>query len=148
MDAKYLAQDQTQKPIEMGCYGIGISRTVQAVIEQNHDKDGIVWPVSIAPFHVHLAVLDPENKEVMDLANKYYEQLTALGIETLMDDRVERPGVKFKDADLLGMPMRVNLGARGLQAGEVELIDRKTKTVDKSSARRSRRETANVVQKC
>jgi prolyl-tRNA synthetase len=131
MDAKYLAQDQTQKPIEMGCYGIGISRTVQAVIEQNHDKDGIIWPVSIAPYHVHLCVLDPENAEVMQLANKMYGDLSGLGIETLMDDRIERPGVKFKDADLLGMPMRVNLGARGLQAGEVELIDRKTKAMDK-----------------
>jgi len=131
MDAKYLAQDQTQKPIEMGCYGIGISRTVQAVIEQNHDKDGIVWPVSIAPYHVHLCVLDPDDAEVMKLANKLYEDLNGLGIEVLMDDRAERPGVKFKDADLLGMPMRVNLGARGLQAGEVELIERKTKMMDK-----------------
>jgi prolyl-tRNA synthetase len=131
MEAKYLAQDQTQKPIEMGCYGIGISRTVQAVIEQNHDQDGIVWPISIAPYHVHLCLLDPDNAEVSAMANRIYDDLNGLGIEVLMDDRTERPGVKFKDADLLGMPMRINLGARGLQANEVELIDRKTKVLDK-----------------
>lgn len=131
MEATYLAQDQTLKPIEMGCYGIGISRTVQAVIEQNHDKDGIIWPVSIAPFVVHLTVLDPDNAEVMTWANKIYEQLNSLSIDTFMDDRNERPGVKFKDADLLGMPLRVNIGARGLTSNEVELIDRKTKQTDK-----------------
>jgi prolyl-tRNA synthetase len=131
MEALYLAQDQTQKPIEMGCYGIGITRTVQAVIEQNHDKDGIVWPVSIAPFQVHLAVLDPDNQEVKTLSDKLYNELNALGIDVLMDDRNERPGVKFKDADLLGMPLRVNIGARGLAAGELELIERKSKAIHK-----------------
>lgn len=131
MEAMYLAQDQTQKPIEMGCYGIGITRTVQAVIEQNHDKDGIVWPVSIAPFKVHLAVLDPDNAEVKELSDKLYSDLNAQGIDVLMDDRNERPGVKFKDADLLGMPLRVNIGARGLQAGELELVERKSKNTHK-----------------
>ncbi len=133
MEANYLAQDQTQKPIEMGCYGIGITRTVQAVIEQNHDKDGIIWPVSIAPFQVHLAVLDPDNTEVKTLSDKLYAQLNALGIDVLMDDRAERPGVKFKDADLLGMPLRVNIGARGLAGNELELIERKTKAMHKIS---------------
>ncbi|HMN68733.1 MAG TPA: proline--tRNA ligase [Bdellovibrionales bacterium] len=131
MGANYLAQDQTQKPIEMGCYGIGISRTVQAVIEQNHDKDGIVWPVSIAPFAVHIALLDPDQPDVRKVADRLYDDLQAQGIDVLMDDRAERPGVKFKDADLLGMPMRVNIGGRGLQAGEVEIIERKTKKIDK-----------------
>jgi len=131
MEANYLAQDQTLKPIEMGCYGIGISRTVQAVIEQNHDQDGIIWPASIAPFTVHLTVLDPDNAEVMALSNKVYGELNALGIDTLMDDRAERPGVKFKDADLLGMPLRINLGARGLANHELEMIERKTKKIEK-----------------
>lgn len=131
MEAVYLAPDQTQKPIEMGCYGIGISRTVQAVIEQNHDKDGIIWPASIAPFTVHIALLDPDQPEARALADKLYSELNARGIDTLLDDRVERPGVKFKDADLLGMPLRLNIGARGLAAGELELIERKSKKMEK-----------------
>ena len=131
MAANYLAQDQTQKPIEMCCYGIGISRTVQAVIEQNHDKDGIIWPLSIAPYAVHIALLDPDNTEARQVAEKLYADLYAAGLDALLDDRVERPGVKFKDADLLGMPLRVNIGARGLAAGELELIERKSKKIDK-----------------
>lgn len=131
MQANYLAQDQVLKPIEMGCYGIGITRTVQAVIEQSHDKDGIVWPVSIAPYTVHIALLDPDQPEARKVADDLYDQLHSHGIDCFMDDRSERPGVKFKDADLLGLPLRVNIGARGLAAGELELIDRKTKKTDK-----------------
>ncbi len=131
MAANYLAQDQTLKPIEMGCYGVGISRTVQAVIEQNHDKDGIVWPLSVAPYMVHIALLDPDQPEAMQLAEKLYSELNMLGIDVLLDDRAERPGVKFKDADLLGMPLRLNIGARGLAAGELEMVDRKTKNIEK-----------------
>ena len=131
MEATYLDQDSVLKPIEMGCYGIGITRTVQAVIEQNHDKDGIIWPVSVAPFTVHIALLDPDNAEARDVAEKLYDSLNACGIDCLLDDRAERPGVKFKDADLLGMPLRVNIGARGLAAGELELIERRSKKMDK-----------------
>ena len=114
MSANYLAQDSVLKPIEMGCYGIGISRTVQAVVEQNHDKDGIIWPLSIAPFAVHIALLDPDQPEARKVADELYDGLMSSGIDCLMDDRAERPGVKFKDADLLGMPLRVNIGSRGL----------------------------------
>jgi prolyl-tRNA synthetase len=131
MEANYLAADSVLKPIEMGCYGIGITRTVQAVIEQNHDKDGIVWPLSVAPYAVHICLLDPDNAEAHALADQLYDDLYKNDIDALMDDRNERPGVKFKDADLLGMPLRVNIGARGLAAGELELIDRKTKAVEK-----------------
>lgn len=131
MQANYLAQDQALKPIEMGCYGIGITRTVQAVIEQNHDKDGIIWPVSIAPYTVHIALLDPDQPEARKLADDLYDQLYKLGIDCFMDDRAERPGVKFKDADLLGLPLRVNIGARGLSAGELELVERKSKKTEK-----------------
>ncbi len=131
MQANYLAQDQTLKPIEMGCYGIGITRTVQAVIEQNHDKDGIIWPVSIAPYIVHIALLDPDQPDARQLADDLYERLNENGIDCLIDDRAERPGVKFKDADLLGMPLRINIGARGLAAGEIELIERKSKKMEK-----------------
>lgn len=131
MEANYLAQDQTLKPIEMGCYGIGISRTVQAVIEQNHDKDGIIWPLSVAPYVVHIALLDPDNAEARKIADQLYDDLYRVGLDAFMDDRNERPGVKFKDADLLGLPLRVNIGARGLAAGELELVERKSKTTEK-----------------
>jgi prolyl-tRNA synthetase len=131
MQANYLAQEGSLKPIEMGCYGIGITRTVQAVIEQNHDKDGIIWPVSIAPFAVHICLLDPDQAEAKQVAETLYKNCQSAGLDCLLDDRNERPGVKFKDADLLGMPLRVNIGARGLAAGEVELIERRTKKTDK-----------------
>jgi prolyl-tRNA synthetase len=131
MEANYLDQDSVLKPIEMGCYGIGVTRTVQAVIEQNNDKDGIIWPISIAPYTVHITLLDPDNAEAKALSDKLYNEFNAKGIDVLVDDRAERPGVKFKDADLLGMPLRINIGARGLAAGEVEIIDRKTKKIDK-----------------
>lgn len=127
MSATYLNEKGESLPIEMGCYGIGISRTVQAVIEQSHDKDGIIWPVSIAPFHVHICLLDPQDTEVSRVAHSLYEELWSLGIECFMDDRDERPGVKFKDADLLGMPLRLNIGKRGVAAGELEMVVRKTK---------------------
>lgn len=131
MEANFLTPEGALKPIEMGCYGIGVTRTVQAVIEQSHDKDGIVWPVALAPFEIHLVVLDPDNVEVMQAAEILYRDLEARGYNILMDDRAERPGVKFKDADLLGMPVRLNVGGRGLQNGEVELITRRTKEMQK-----------------
>jgi prolyl-tRNA synthetase len=131
MEANYLSENGQLQPIEMGCYGIGISRTVQAVIEQCHDKDGIVWPISLAPFPVHICLLDPDNADAAKVAEDLYKELRASGIDCLMDDRVERPGVKFKDADLLGMPLRVNIGARGLTAGELELVERATKQTTK-----------------
>ena len=131
MQANFLTQEGEQKPIEMGCYGIGVSRTVQAVIEQSHDKDGIIWPAGLAPFEVHIVVLDPDKPEVMQAAEIIYRDLRHRGLESFMDDRIERPGVKFKDADLLGMPIRLNIGGRGLQNGEVEMIDRRTKEMRK-----------------
>ncbi|MCB9025171.1 MAG: proline--tRNA ligase [Bdellovibrionaceae bacterium] len=126
MNASFLDKNGKSQSLEMGCYGIGISRTVQAVIEQNHDKDGMIWPVAIAPYVVHICLLDPKDEKVSALANQLYDELNKLGIDCLLDDRDERPGVKFKDADLLGMPLRVILGGRGVANGEVELVERKT----------------------
>jgi prolyl-tRNA synthetase len=131
MQANFLTQEGDSKPIEMGCYGIGVSRTVQAAIEQNHDKDGIIWPVAIAPFQVHIVVLDPENGEVMQATEIVTRDLEARGHDVFVDDRIERPGVKFKDADLLGMPVRLNIGGRGLQNGEIEIVTRRTKEMQK-----------------
>lgn len=134
MNATYLTADGTPTPIEMGCYGIGVSRTVQAAIEQSHDNDGIVWPHGIAPFDVHIVVLDPDQEEVRQSAEILYRDLQAHGFDVFMDDRAERPGVKFKDADLLGMPLRVNIGGRGLKEGIVEVVARKTKAMEKVKA--------------
>ncbi len=113
----------------MGCYGIGVSRTVQAVIEQSHDKDGIIWPAAVAPFQVCICLLDPDNAEVAKVANELEQQLEASGVDVIVDDRAERPGVKFKDADLIGFPVRVVVGAKGLANGGVEV---KRRADDKS----------------
>jgi prolyl-tRNA synthetase len=131
MKAQYLDKNGKTQPLEMGCYGIGVTRTVQAAIEQSHDQDGIIWPKAIAPFAVHVCALDPADAQVMGLAAEVEKSLSARGIEVLVDDRDERPGVKFKDADLLGMPLRVVIGKRGLDNNEIEIVQRKTKSVKK-----------------
>jgi len=131
MNANFLAQDGQSKPMEMGCYGIGITRTVQAAIEQSHDKDGIIWPMSIAPVQVHICLLDPQDEEVKQSAEIIYHDLKSHGVDCLLDDRDERPGVKFKDADLIGAPLRINIGARALKAGEFEIVIRQTKEMRK-----------------
>jgi prolyl-tRNA synthetase len=115
----------------MGCYGIGVSRTLQAVIEQSHDADGIVWPWAIAPFQVLIVVLDPQSEEAMTLARSLGAAAEKAGADVLIDDRAERPGVKFKDADLIGLPLRVTIGAKGLKEGIVELKARAAKDVAK-----------------
>jgi prolyl-tRNA synthetase len=131
MQATYLDKNGKAQLLEMGCYGIGVTRTVQAAIEQCYDADGIIWPKSIAPFHVHLCALDIKSEKVMGLVRQLESGLMEIGIEVLVDDRDERPGVKFKDADLLGMPIRINIGTRGLEAGEIEVVERKGKAVHK-----------------
>jgi prolyl-tRNA synthetase len=113
-------QKQTH-PMVMGCYGIGISRTLQAVIEQSHDGDGIRWPWAIAPFHVLVCLLDPGVPEAVQVAEGLAAAAEAAGAEVLLDDRAERPGVKFKDADLIGIPLRLTVGGRGLKEGVIEL---------------------------
>ena len=127
MGAHFLDEEGKLKPIEMGCYGIGVGRTIQASIEQNHDEDGMIWPIPLAPFHVHICLLDPDDEKVSTVAQRIYEELWSKGVECLMDDRGERPGVKFKDADLLGMPIRLTLGERGMNKGEVEMVIRRSK---------------------
>lgn len=145
MQASYLKADGTPTPIEMGCYGIGVSRTVQAAIEQSHDKDGIVWPHGIAPFDVHIAVLDPDQEEVRQASEILYRDLQTHGLDVLLDDRDERAGVKFKDADLLGMPIRVNIGARGLKDGIVEVLVRKSRSVEKVKAEEATEKIAEIL---
>ncbi len=115
----------------MGCYGIGISRTLQAVIEQCHDENGISWPWAIAPFQVLIVVLDPQMDEAMTLARALADAAEGAGADVLIDDRVERPGVKFKDADLIGIPLRLTIGGKGLKDGIVELKARTSTDVER-----------------
>lgn len=128
MSANFLNKNGQAMPLEMGCYGIGVSRTLQASVEQNHDEDGIVWPLALAPYTVHICLLDPKDEASVTVANEIYSTLWSKGIDCLMDDRNERPGVKFKDADLLGMPLRLTIGGRGVANNELEIVERKTKT--------------------
>jgi prolyl-tRNA synthetase len=125
LNATFLDADGSRKPSVMGCYGIGITRTLQAIIEQGNDKDGVIWPLSVAPYQVCLTPLAvaPES-QAMQLAEKFYTELTAQGVDVILDDRDERPGVKFKDSELVGFPIRIALGEKSLAKGEVELKPR------------------------
>ncbi|WP_018922518.1 proline--tRNA ligase [Salsuginibacillus kocurii] len=132
LGAQFLDENGKAQPIIMGCYGIGISRTLAAVIEQHHDEDGIIWPKSVAPFDLHLLTLNPKNEEQFELGEQLYKELTSQGYDVLFDDRKERAGVKFKDADLYGLPLRIACGKRANEnivevkvrrTGEVEEVD-------------------------
>ncbi len=121
MKATFLDQDGKSQDIIMGCYGIGIGRTAAASIEQNHDEHGMIWPLPLAPFQVQVIMLNPKDEQVRHTSENIYALLQEQGVEVLLDDRDERPGSKFKDADLIGIPLRVTVGTRGLQEGVVEL---------------------------
>jgi prolyl-tRNA synthetase len=123
--ATFLDADGKEQVIVMGCYGIGVSRTVAACIEQNHDKDGIIFPIPIAPFHCIVSAVNAKDAEVMAASEQIYHELTAAGVEALLDDRDERPGSKFKDADLIGIPLRIVVGSKNLADGKVELKHRR-----------------------
>ena len=127
LGAFFLDQNGIIKPIIMGCYGIGLGRLVAAAVEQNHDDKGIIWPPAIAPYHIYLCPLRLENPEVAKTAEKLYEDLTKENLETLFDDRNESPGIKFNDADLLGIPLRLTLSPRTLQSQSIEIKWRNAK---------------------
>ena len=125
LNATFLDVDGSRKPSVMGCYGIGVTRTLQAIIEQGNDKDGVIWPLSVAPYQVCITPLAvTADSQAMQLAEKFYAELTAKGVDVILDDRDERPGVKFKDADLVGFPIRIALGEKSLAKGEVEIKPR------------------------
>ncbi|GBE40802.1 proline--tRNA ligase [bacterium BMS3Bbin09] len=130
LKAVYLDENGKEETIIMGSYGIGPARIAAAAIEQNNDKDGIIWPSSISPFDVEIIPLGSED-DVLSIADTLYNDLINAGIDVLMDDRDERPGVKFKDADLLGIPWQVVIGKKGLKEGVVEVKSRKTKETDR-----------------
>ncbi len=125
MNATYLDKDGKEQIIFMGCYGIGIGRTVAASIEQNHDENGVIWPLPLAPFHCSVVAINAQKDEaVMTAAQDIHDRLEAAGVEVLLDDRDERPGVKFKDHDLIGIPLRIVVGGKNLAEGKVEFKQR------------------------
>lgn len=126
LKAEFLDSNGKTCPVEMGCYGMGVSRLMQAIVEQSHDEDGMIWPMALAPYKVHICLLDPKDEQVSKICEEVYQALISEGVSVLLDDRKERPGFKFKDADLLGMPLRLTFGARSLKEGGVELVERKT----------------------
>ncbi len=143
MRATYLDRDGKERPIWMGCYGIGVGRTLAAAIEQNHDGDGICFPFPLAPFQVIITALNPQDSRIREAAESLYAALQEAGVEVLFDDRDERPGRKFKDADLIGIPLRVTVGPRQLEKGQVEVSLRKegeteTVPVEEAAGRLSR----------
>jgi prolyl-tRNA synthetase len=126
MNATFTDDQGNEKPFVMGCYGIGVGRTVASALEQSHDENGIIFPMPIAPFHVLVLPVNMKNDLIRQKAEEVYQKLKDAGVEVLYDDREETPGVKFKDADLLGIPLRITLGEKNLKKGLVEVKTRKT----------------------
>ena len=126
LNALYLDVDGKQKPMIMGCYGIGVSRLIAAIMEVNCDERGIIWPKEVAPFDVEILPLQVTDADTMNIAEKIYQQFSAAGWDVLMDDRDESAGRKFNDADLIGIPWRVILGKKALASGQVEVKNRRT----------------------
>ena len=126
LKATYLDENGKEQPMVMGCYGVGVSRTMAAAIEQNYDDNGIIWPIEIAPYHVLVVPVNTKDEASAAKAEEIYMQLKKVGLETVIDDRNERPGVKFKDADLIGYPLRVVVGPKTLTEGKLEVKIRKT----------------------
>ena len=133
LGAEFLGEDQKRRSVVMGCYGIGVNRIVAGAIETSHDGSGIVWPTGIAPYLCHVIPLDVKDEEVMGLAERVHDELQAAGVDCLLDDRKERPGVKFADADLIGLPTRITIGKRGLKDGVVEVKRRTDAEAEKLS---------------
>jgi prolyl-tRNA synthetase len=125
MGAKVLDQNGKSRPIVMGCYGIGLERSMAAIVESSYDDHGIIWPLNVAPFEVVVTVLNPKDVKTAETGERIYEALIGAGIDAIIDDRDERPGVKFKDAELVGIPYRLTVGPKGLKNGIVEWTRRR-----------------------
>ena len=120
LGATYLDENGKTQVIHMGCYGVGVSRTMAATVEQNHDENGMIWPKSIAPYHVVVVPISAKDEKQMAIAEQLYADLQKRGVEVMLDDRNERPGVKFKDADLIGYPLRITVGKKAVEEQVVE----------------------------
>ena len=145
MGAAYLDENGKPNPFEMGCYGIGVGRTMASAIEQNHDDDGIIWPKAIAPYEVIIVPVSEKSERQMTAANALYEELRSRGIDVLLDDRAERAGVKFKDADLIGIPLRITVGDKSLDKGVLEYKERRTGATGTISASDSVEEVLKLL---
>ena len=119
MKATFIDENGKEKPFIMGCYGIGVTRTLASIIEQHNDENGIVWPLEVAPYHINVIPVNIKDEAQMEVASKIYEELKSIGVDVVLDDRNERAGVKFKDSELMGIPMRVTVGKK-ISDGEVE----------------------------
>ena len=126
MGATFMDEDGKEKPLIMGCYGVGVSRTLAAIVEQHNDENGIIWPVSVAPYEVSVIPLDPKKEDCAAATDKLVQELLEAGLDVVVDDRNERPGFKFADNDLMGFPYQIVIGKRGLKNGTFELKDRAT----------------------
>jgi prolyl-tRNA synthetase len=146
MKAHFLDAQGKEQPFIMGCYGIGVSRLVAAIAEQHSDESGLIWPTQVAPFAVHLIAVNMKNKDQANVAEELYEKLSREGIEVLFDDRMERAGVKFKDADLIGVPVRIIVGAKAKE-GTVEIKLRRTGESSQISAEDVLKELPNWLAK-
>jgi prolyl-tRNA synthetase len=158
MEALYDDETENRQPIIMGCYGIGVNRILAGLAETRHDEQGLIWPLSIAPYEVIVSVIGANEADTLSAAEKFYAELQAAGIDVLLDDRDLRPGVKFKDADLIGIPLRVNFGGKGLKEGIVEIKWRTSadsqrvatadavKTVIEQLAAKRKEDAANIPQ--
>lgn len=145
LKANFLDQNGIEKPIVMGSYGIGPARIAASAIEQNNDKDGIIWPLSIAPFMLHMIPLNLKDQKTKDITESIYNGLSQDCIEVLLDDRDERPGVKFKDADLIGIPYQLIIGEKSLKAGYIELKSRRTKEITKINLENPIKEIKDIL---
>ena len=125
MNATVLNQGGRPTPFQMGCYGIGVGRTLAAAIEQSYDENGIIWPVAIAPFEVVIVPINAKDEALMEVSERLYKEMKQAGVDVLLDDRKDRAGVKFKDADLIGYPVRITVSKNTIESGEVELRVRK-----------------------
>lgn len=146
MGATVLDAEGDARPVVMGSYGIGVERNLAAIIESSHDEKGIIWPIGVAPYHVVITLLRSDNEEALSAAEEIYRDLIDRGIETILDDRPERPGVKFADAELVGFPFRITVGPRGLAAGLVELNERRTGETVEVSIRDITARVASLVE--
>ena len=144
MGAVYKDENMKEHDIFMGCYGVGVSRTMAAIVEQCHDDNGIIWPVTVAPYHVIITVVKTKDEAQMALAEKMEKELTAKGVEVIVDDRDERPGVKFKDADLIGIPVRITAGKKASE-GIVEYKLRSGAEIEEKSAEQAVEDAAKLV---
>ncbi len=145
LKATYLNKNGSARPLIMGCYGIGLNRIMASAIEAHHDDAGIIWPMSIAPFEVLIVALDPRDEQVMAAAGQLHDGLAEAGVDVLLDDRDERAGFKFKDSDLIGVPLRITVGRRGLADGVVELKPRDSETVERMAPDAAREKALELV---